>query len=88
MSSITDTSLQLLETYDFVIVGGGTAGLVVASRLSEDASLRILVIEAGANRMNDPKIVVPGLASTMYDDPNYDWCFMSVPQVRTFHVNG
>lgn len=67
---------------DFVIVGGGLSGLVVASRLSEDANATVLVIEAGSDRRGDPKIDTPGLMTTLYDDPAYDWLHMTTPQTN------
>jgi choline dehydrogenase len=48
------------KKYDYVIVGGGTAGLTLAARLTEDPNIRVGVIEAGQNRLADPNILVPG----------------------------
>lgn len=52
------------KKYDFVIIGGGTAGLTLAARLTEDAEVTVGVIEAGQNRLADPKILVPGCMLT------------------------
>ncbi|KAI4173725.1 MAG: hypothetical protein LQ348_006486 [Seirophora lacunosa] len=68
------------DSYDYLIVGGGTAGLVVASRLSEDPTVTVLVLEAGADRLSDNRITTPGLALTTWDNPDFDWQFMTTPQ--------
>jgi choline dehydrogenase len=67
--------------YDFIIIGGGTAGLVLAARLTENPSVSVGVIEAGENRLNDPMIQIPGLHTKLYEKPEYDWIFKTVPQV-------
>ncbi|EOD43701.1 putative aryl-alcohol protein [Neofusicoccum parvum UCRNP2] len=87
MAAIDTSSTAGLETaeFDFVIVGGGTSGLVVASRLTDDENIRVLVLEAGQNRLGDPKITIPGLGASTYFDPDYDWCITSEPQE---HLNG
>lgn len=69
------------RTYDFVIIGGGTAGLVLANRLSEDLDLQIAVLEAGQAKLNDVRIKVPAMAPSLLNNPQYDWCFKTVPQV-------
>ncbi|KAI1267553.1 putative GMC oxidoreductase [Xylariaceae sp. FL1019] len=67
------------DSYDFIIVGGGTAGLTVASRLSEDPSQRVLVLEAGDDAHEDPRIKTPALWLSLLGS-DVDWNFRSEPQ--------
>ena len=79
----TESSADLENAaFDYIIVGGGTSGLVVANRLTEDPSIRVIVLEAGTNRLNDPRIMAPGLALATFEDPDFDWNFRSIPQVH------
>ncbi len=69
-----------IDEYDFVIIGGGKSGLVVANRLSEDPNVQILVLEAGENHLSDPRVMTPGLCMSLHGS-EVDWNFATTPQV-------
>ncbi|KAL0567411.1 hypothetical protein V5O48_014588 [Marasmius crinis-equi] len=70
--------------YDFVIAGAGTAGCVLANRLSEDGKYRVLVIEAGVDNANIQNIIVPFIGARAFNTI-VDWNFTSSPQVGLFN---
>lgn len=67
------------SSFDYVIVGGGLAGLVLAARLSEDANIEVLVIEAGEDQTADPRVTIPGMWPTLIRTESA-WNYSTVPQ--------
>lgn len=65
-----------MDTADYVIIGGGTAGLVLANRLSENPNLSVVVLEAGENRLNDPRVMIPAFWTSLLGT-ELDWQFES-----------
>ena len=71
----------LAHTYDFLIIGGGTAGLALAARLTENPDVSVGVLEAGKNRLGDFTVDTPAMLTQMLGNPEYDWMMYTVPQV-------
>jgi choline dehydrogenase len=68
-----------MEEFDFIVVGAGSAGCVLADRLSEDPRHRVLLIEAGgSDRRWDVRI--PLAVSKLWPNPELTWGFMSEPE--------
>jgi choline dehydrogenase len=70
--------MSLDSAYDYIVIGAGSAGCVMASRLSENPDHSVLLLEAGSRDTN-PWIHVPiGYFKTMHN-PKTDWCYMTEP---------
>ena len=67
-----------MNEFDYIVVGAGSAGCVLANRLSENTANRVLLLEAGGKDLN-PWLHVPvGYFKTMHN-PAFDWCYMTEP---------
>ncbi len=71
--------MQRDSTHDYIVVGAGSAGAVVASRLTESGAHRVLLLEAGTQGSNFFWSKVPVGVSKMIDDPAVNWCYSSEP---------
>jgi choline dehydrogenase-like flavoprotein len=67
------------ESYDYILIGAGSAGCVLANRLSEDAGARVLLLEAGG-RDTHPYIHIPLGLGRMHKSRMFDWGYDSEPE--------
>src|SRR5450759_1068509 len=70
---------KMMEHYDYVIVGGGTAACILANRLTADGRYSVLMLEAGG----EPKsmwINIPAGFTKLLNDPRYNWRFQTEPE--------
>ena len=65
--------------FDYVIAGGGSAGCALASRLCEDKSITVCIVEAGGNG-NNLFIKMPAGNGFVFGNPKLDWGYKSIPQ--------
>lgn len=70
---------HLTMAFDYVIAGGGTAGLAVANRLTEDPTITVAVVEPGPDMRDDAGVLDLNLAGVTYS-PALDWNFNSTAQ--------
>ena len=74
----SEKNQQEKAEYDYIVIGAGSSGCVLANRLSADSNNKVLVLEAGGADLN-PWIHVPvGYFKTMHH-PSTDWCYMTEP---------
>src|SRR4051794_41687702 len=65
--------------FDYIVVGAGSAGCIVASRLTEDSSVRVLLVEAGGT---DRRLIIsmPGALPFVYQSTKINWGYQSGPE--------
>lgn len=70
--------------FDYIIVGGGTAGCILANRLSEDGQTQVLLLEAGEKNKH-PWITIPAGFSKLLTNEQFNWRFHSAPEENTLY---
>ena len=71
----------MTETCDYLVIGGGTAGCILATRLSEDPSVQVILVEAGPPD-TDPWIHIPAGYARLFASGKFDWKFGTEPEAE------
>jgi choline dehydrogenase len=72
---------QAAESYDYIIVGAGSAGCVLANRLTESGKHRVLLLEAGPPNQH-PWLHIPLGYGRLFTNTRYNWCYETEPQLE------
>ncbi|KAF9522005.1 hypothetical protein CPB83DRAFT_900034 [Crepidotus variabilis] len=76
----TDFAQLPAKTYDYIVIGAGTAGNVLANRLTEDPMVNVLVLEAGGSDEGVLLSIIPFLATSATPNTPFDWNYTVAPQ--------
>ena len=78
LKSSTGKNAENRSTFDYVIVGGGSAGCVLANRLSEDPNISVVLLEAG-KREDGLIFKIPAASLFLIGNKKVDWCYQTLP---------
>jgi len=79
LSTTQDPRPRTQDPFDYIIVGAGSSGCVLANRLSADKSTRVLLLEAGGPVNNDPAVTAPGRWVSLLGS-KFDWAYSTEPE--------
>src|SRR6516162_4232196 len=71
--------MHMSGTFDFIVVGAGSAGCVLANRLSASGRHRVLLLEAGPRNLH-PWLHIPLGYGKLFSDHRFNWCYATEPQ--------
>lgn len=79
-SLLSQTLASTTDEFDFVIIGGGNAGAVLANRLTENPDYKVLLLEAGPSDLDFPVTDIPFISPSLTPFTALDWNYTTVPQ--------